>query len=160
MVYVRMLIHRTGERYDNREWPPYLGEIDLPQWEADDMIRYGTAEYVDAPVLDRGYDVLKAPDLDYESKLKLADGGIIEREDDNSDAVPLFLDNSTVVDSDDFDDDFESVEGDNEVGEVTTVVKRPSTVDNKAAWVEWAVSKGADREEAKAKTKNALMADY
>ena len=150
----------TGGRYDGREWPLYLGTIDVPEWEAAHLVKGGTAEYESAPVLDRGFDVLKVPDPDYESRLKYADGGVIEREDSDSDSVPLFLDSSTTVDSDDFDNDFESVEDDNEVEDVTTPVKRPSTIDNKAAWIEWAVYKGADREEAKNKTKNALIADY
>ena len=150
----------TGGRYDNREWPPFMGTIDVPEWEAEHMVNGGMAEYPDSPALDRGFDVLRVADPDYESHLKFADGGIVEREDDGSDAVPPFLDNSTVVDSDDFDSDFESVEDNNEVEEITTAVKRPTAADNKATWIEWAVSKGATREAAEAKTKNALMTDY
>lgn len=37
---------------------------------------------------------------------------------------------------------------------------RPVQADNKAAWVDWAVSQGADREEAEAATKAELIDDY
>lgn len=35
---VRMLIGVSGERHDGRRWPPAGGEIDVPGWEADDLI--------------------------------------------------------------------------------------------------------------------------
>jgi hypothetical protein len=152
MTVIRMLTHMTGGRYDNREWPGYMGEIDVPEWEAKHLINGRNAEYTDTPVLDRGYDVLKVPDPNYESKLKFADGGIIERsvEEEPEPALP----------SSDFDNDFERDDDDNEVEEVTPQVKRPSTVDNKAAWIDWAVANGADREKASAKTKTMLISEY
>lgn len=149
----------TTGRYDNRPWPPYMGTIDVPMWEADHLVTGGNAEFTDAPVLDRGWDVLKVPDPDYESSLKFADGGIVEpsaiSDFDVDDAGPVLT-----AGDDDFDNDFDSYDDDNEVEEVTPQVKRPATVDNKATWVEWAVSKGADQEEAKAKTKAMLIAEY
>jgi len=38
MRKVRMLIGVSGERHDGRRWPPAGGEIDVPDWEADDLI--------------------------------------------------------------------------------------------------------------------------
>lgn len=150
----------TGGRYDNREWPPYMGTIDVPEWEAEHLVNGDNAEYEDTPVLDRGYAVLRLADPDYESRLKFADGGIVGpsavSDFDIDDAGPVL----TVGDDDDFDSDFDSYDDNNEVEEVTTSVKRPTAADKKEVWVEWAVSKGAGREEAKDKTKNALMADY
>lgn len=154
----------TTGRYDSREWPPYQGEFDVPEWEAEHLVKGGNAEYADAPLLDRGYDVLRNPDPDYESGLKFAAGGIIDNDPgEHGDSVPAFLrDHGTIIPADalDFDNDFDRDDGDNEVEDVTPQVKRPSTVDNKAAWIEYAVSKGADRERAAAKTKAMLIADY
>jgi len=166
-----MLTHMTTGRYDSREWPPYQGVFDVPEWEAEHLVRGGNAEYPDAPILDRGYDVLRTPDPDYESGLKLADGGPLEegsleaalRESGLMDLIEdsrAHPERMTAVDLDDFDNDFDRDDDDNEVEDVTPQVKRPSTVDNKDAWIEWAVHKGADRERAAAKTKKMLIADY
>lgn len=38
--------------------------------------------------------------------------------------------------------------------------KRPAKADNKAAWVDWAVTCGADRAEAEASTKDELITAY
>jgi hypothetical protein len=38
--------------------------------------------------------------------------------------------------------------------------KRPARTDNKAAWVDWAVSQGAKEDEAKAATKDDLIKAY
>lgn len=159
MVNIRMLWDMQGSRYDDRPWPGYMGIIDVPEWEAEHMVSGGTAEYPDAPLLDRGYDVLKVADPNYESKLKFADGGIVGpsaiSDFDIDDAGPVLT-----VGDDDFDSDFDSYDDDNEVKDVTTSVKRPTAADKKEVWIEWAVSKGADQEEAKNKTKAALIADY
>jgi hypothetical protein len=37
---------------------------------------------------------------------------------------------------------------------------RPAQADNKAAWIDWAVSQGADRDEAEAATKAELIDEY
>lgn len=157
MTYVRMLWDMQGGRFDGQRWPGYLKEIDVPDWEAADLISGGIAEPVEAPVLNRGFDVLKAADPDYESGLKPADGeeptAISDYDIDNAGPV-------LVVGDDDFNDDFADSDEDSEAGEVTPQVKRPTVVDNKAAWVEYAVSKGADREKASAKTKAMLISDY
>lgn len=36
---VKMIVGVSGERHDGRKWPPMFGEIDVPGWEADDLIR-------------------------------------------------------------------------------------------------------------------------
>ena len=143
-----------GGRYDGRPWPGYGAEMNVPPWEADDLVRAKIAEYVDEPAKDRGYDVLRTPDQYFEDHLKLADGS------DPDEAEEELREVNLIPVSDDSDDDFERGDGDNEDEGVTPQVKRPSTVDNKAAWIEWAVSQGADREKAAAKTKAMLIADY
>lgn len=169
MTLIRMLTHMTSGRYDGREWPLYQQEFDVPEWEADYLVKGGTAELADAPVLDRGFDVLKVADPDYESGLKFADGGIIENDTgEYGDSVPLLFNAdghrdphaTGPIEDDDFDSDFDDSDDYNEVEDVTPQVKRPSTVDSKAAWVEWAVAHNADKERAAAKTKAMLISEY
>lgn len=153
MVYVRMLRHLTGGRYDGQEWPGYLGLIDVPEWEAENLVRQGYAESPDAPELDRGYNVLKVPDPDYESHLKRADG--VEEEED-----PRYVHQSE--EETDYDSDFERDDGDNdfEREEITPPVKRPYTSATKAEWIKYAVYLGANRLEVMEMTKNALIEKF
>jgi hypothetical protein len=155
-----MRVDMQGGRYDGRPWPGFKGLIDVPEWEAAELIKAQIAEYPTEPELDRGYDVLRVPDPDYESGLKLADGGIIENDPgEHGDSIPAVLDNSTILpDSDN--DDFYRDDDDDEAEEVTPQVKRPRAGDSKGDWIEYAVANGADREKASAKTKAMLMADY
>lgn len=74
MPVIRMLTDMTGSRHDGLPWPGYHGLIDVPEWEAQQLVGGRNAEYPNEPPLDRSYDVLKAPALDYEDKLNLADG--------------------------------------------------------------------------------------
>ena len=151
-----MLIHRTGGRYDGQEWPPYLGEIELPQWEADDMIKHGTAEPVNAPKLDRGYDVLKVPDPDFESHLQPVD---FCDDDEEEELRKVHL--TPVDESEDFDRDFDDNDFDRVVPEpAKRAMKRPTTVAAKSQWIEWAVYNGASEVVASAQTKAQLIAEY
>jgi hypothetical protein len=144
-----MLMHRTGSRFDNQEWPGYLGTIDVPDWEAEDLVRNGLAEYPGNPSLNRGYDVLKTADPDFESKLERLDG---EQEEE---MVSQF----EVEDfPDDFDSDFDRDDSASEVTEST--MKRPSTAEPKAKWIEWAVHNGANGNTAAEWTKAALIKEY
>jgi len=149
-----MLIHRTGGRYDGQEWPPYLGEIELPQWEADDMIRHGTAEPVNAPKLDRGYDVLKVPDPDFESRLQPVDG-------EENEEVSEETEDREDISGFDFDSDFDRDDSDRDTSEpVKRAIKRPTTVAAKSQWIEWAVHNGASESTASGQTKAQLIAEY
>ena len=156
MTVVRMLIHRTGGRFDGQAWPPYLDTIDVPQWEADELIAEGHAALPEDYLLDRGYDVLKVPAVDYESGLKVK--GVEEEEVDpryvhHTHEDREVADFDSDFDRDDSDDDFEREE-------VTAPVKRPTTVDTKARWIEWAVFKGATEAKAAAMTKAQLIKEY
>lgn len=151
-----MLIHRTGGRHDGRNWPEYLDIIDVPQWEADQLIAEGHAELPDAPVRNRGYSVLKAPDPDYEAHLKRADGED-QTEEDIRYAHHADPKEREDLDNDDFDNDFDGNDSDNDV---TTEVNRPYTNATKAEWVKYAVYLGSDEQEAKSMTKNALIEEY
>lgn len=143
----------TGGRYDGQEWPGYRGLIDVPEWEAENLIRQGYAEPPDAPELDRGYDVLSVQEADYESKLRRLDSGGEPEEED-----PRYV--HQPEGEADCDSDFDRDDGDNdfEREEVTPPVKKPRTVDPKADWIKYARSKGDT--EADLKTKAALVELY
>lgn len=152
MPQIRMLVDMQGGRYDGREWPGYKGLIDVPQWEADMLIGGRNAEYPENPDLNRGWDVMKIQDtVDYESKLKLADGSDREEEEEEIDfeeREPL---------SDDWDED--DFDRDPEPEDVTPEVKRPYTSANKAEWIDYVVEKGfTTRSDAKSMTKAQLIA--
>lgn len=158
MPIVRMLFDMQGSRYDGQPWPGFHGEIEVPEDEARNMVRDGTAEYAETPALDRGYDVLKAPSLDYEDDLKLADGtsrdeGELFHSDGHRDPHATGLideDEDTWDDDDDFDRD--------ESEPVIPSLPRPTPADNKAAWVAYAFEQGDL--EADTKTKAQLVAEY
>lgn len=153
MTRVRMLIHRTGGRYDGQEWPGYLDIIDVPHWEAENLVAEGHAELPDAPLLNRGYDVLKAADVDYAANLKRVDG---TEEEVDPRYVHRVEEKKEVPDFDnDFDDD-DSVNDFEDEPEIK--LPRPKQQDNKQAWVDYVVNQGyVSYGDAKNMTKNALM---
>lgn len=143
MVYVRMLIHRTGSRYDGQEWPGYLDEIDVPEWEAKLLIEEGMAQSPDIPLLDRGYDVLKVPAVDYESGLHVI-GAEEDDEDPRYSRTVHTVDDEGTPHSDDFDNDFDGADSDNDFDDEdeTPVIKRPYGNAAKQEWVEYVVARG------------------
>ena len=153
-----MLVHRTGSRYDGKDWPPYQGTIDLPQWEADDLIRDGLAEDPAAVQLDRGYAVLKEASPDYEDKLKPVDYD--EEEED-----PRYVRKAhpaPVQEADDYDSDFDREDSDEDFDREPAVtepqVKRPYANAKKDEWIRYVVDRGfIEYGDAKNLTKAALM---
>ncbi len=153
-----MIITMSGTRADNRSWPPYHGEIEVDEWEAEALVKGHHAEYTIHPPLDRGWDILRAPDPEIEEKLRW-----------KQEAVPVDglvdLIFSEVQDEED-DDDFDRHDGDSDFDrdEVVTAkvkpVKRPVTTDSKAEWVKWAVQNGAEEKHALENTKAQLVAKY
>ena len=155
MTVVRMLQHMTTGRYDGRTWPGYKELFDVPAWEAEKLIRANIAESADAPDLDRGWAVLQIEDGDYEPKLKRLDGEELQPEEEEE------FEEREDTGGFDFDSDFDRDDSDSEVSEpVPHNMKRPRTVDNKDAWIEWAVYNGANENSARAQTKAALVAEY
>jgi hypothetical protein len=145
-----MITHMTTGRYDGREWPDYNEIFDVPEWEAEHLVGGGNAEYPDKPPLDRGFNVLKAADTDYESKLDRVGGeeaDVYEPEVHRPDTSEF-----------DFDSDFDRDDSDSEVSEPE--MKRPAVADKKAAWIEWAVHNGANGDAAEESTKAALIEEY
>jgi hypothetical protein len=146
-----MLRHFTGGRYDGRDWPVYNALFNVPQWEADMLVGGGNAEYPDEPELNRGWDVLKAADVDYEHNLH---GG-----DTDPDEDPRYAHhNSAPVEAGDFDNDFDGPDSDSDFDEPNLKLPRPKQQDSKQAWVDYVVSLGViSYGDAKNLTKNALM---
>ena len=154
---LRMLRHMTGGRHDGQEWPPFMGLIDVPEWEAPDLVSSGNAEYPDAPVLDRGYDVLKFPDTDYESHLRREDGTEVDPD-------PRYVyrsEEESWKDTDsDSDNDFERDDSDNDF-ERKPEIKRPYTNANKQEWIDYVVESGfIGYGDAKNMTKAALIEEF
>ena len=156
-----MLTDMTGSRYDGQAWPGFRGLIDVPGWEAVQLIANRNAEYPDAPELARGYGVLHNPDLDYEAKLKLADGSDQETEEPVAGTEEILSsdghrDPRATGTADDYDDDFDRDDDDNEVEDV----KKPYTSASKADWIHYAISQGESRGTAVEMTKAALIEKY
>lgn len=155
MTVVRMLQHMTGGRYDGRQWPGYGALFDVPEWEAEELLTAHIAESPENPELNRGYDVLAIEDTDYEPKLKRLNGEEPQPEEEEE------FEERDDINGFDFDSDFDRDDSDSEVSEpVPHNMKRPRTVDNKDAWIEWAVHNGANENSARAQTKAALIAEY
>lgn len=155
MTVIRMRRHMTGGRHDGQEWPPYMGLIDVPEWEAKELVASENAEWPDDPELDRGYDVLKIAATDYEKHLKGPDG-------EDPDVDPRYAHHTEDVQDlvhDDFDIDFERDDSDSDFSrEPEEKLPRPKQADNKQAWVDYVVNRGyISYGDAKNLTKNALM---
>lgn len=156
MPIVRMLFDMQGLRYDGQPWPGFHGTIEVPEWEAEAMIADKVAESADEPMLNRGYDVLRAPSADYEENLERVDGQPRSEEDDLRPAhlVPVDEAEDTWDDDDDFDRDDVPEEP------VTPEVKRPYTNAAKSEWINYAITQGAKRTEISEMTKAMLIDLY
>jgi hypothetical protein len=140
-----MLVDMQGFRYDGQSWPGFNGLIDVPDWEATQLVDNHNAEWPEEPELARGYDVLKIADDKYEDRLKLADGSDQDAGDYNEDELTAFSD-SDLGDAD-YDDDFDrdELDEDPEPEPVTEQVKRPADYASKSDWIDYAVARDADR---------------
>lgn len=149
MTLVRMLVDwRGGGRANGGEWPAYGGLIELDEWEAEQVIRGGNAELASEEELERGYDVLRIPDPNFEDRLREGyDEEAEETDEDLSREEPEEVD---------FGDDFDRDEDDTEV----TEIKRPYTNANKDEWIDYAAYKGADRKEVAELTKAQIISKY
>lgn len=163
MARVKMLAWISGGRHDGREWPPAGETIEVPDWEATDLIRAGVAlpgatqaapspppepaepepASVPEPVpeLDPGQLVSPAdtaagasapPAGDQEETGQTAEGA-------TEPAIP-------------------EAEPSEAADETPAVAPAPSAP--KQAWIEYAVSRGADEDTARSMTKADLMSRY
>lgn len=149
-MYIRMLMSMSGSRHDNQDWPPYGECIDVPEWEGEQLIRGGNAELADEEFLDRGYEVLRVPDPNYEDRLR---EGYNEDEEEDEDLSREGEEKEEI----DYDADFERDDSENVVEQV---VVKPKTVANKDVWIEYAVFKGGDRKQVAELTKAQIISKY
>jgi hypothetical protein len=133
-----------------------MGEIEVSDWEAKALVDGRHAEYVDQPLIHRGWDVLRAPDPDFENKLR-------HSQDDESNEPEQFSRDED-DEPEDIDDDFDrrddDFDRDEEVTPVVKPMKRPVTTDSKAEWVKWAVQNGAEEAHSLEMTKAQLVAKF
>jgi len=151
-----MIITMSGSRADNRPWPPYHGEIEVDEWEAEALVKGRHAEYITMPVLERGWDILKVPDPEIEDKLRQR-----THEEEFGEPEPVYRDELDEPD-DDFDrrDDDSDFDRDEVELPKPKPMKRPVSTDAKAEWVKWAVQNGAEEKHALENTKAQLVAKY
>lgn len=149
MAVIRMLMTFSGGRYDGRDWPPYNGLIDVPQWEAEQLIGGGNAEPATEEELDRGYEVLRVPDPNFEDRLR---EGYEDEEEEDED---LYREDDGEEEAD-FDEDFDRDEEASEAPEV----KQPYSSANKDTWIDYAVYKGGDRKQVAELTKAQIISKY
>lgn len=152
MPTVRMLVHRIGTHADGRPWPPFRETIELSDEEAANEVAAGWAEYAD------GVPKEHKP-LAETRTLAEATGGT----DPNEETFPKKPEPASDAESessdDDFDDDFD--DDDSELRVVKPKkVSRPNTNDSKSKWVAYAVSLGANENDAWDLTKPRLIEIY
>lgn len=144
---IRMLIGVSGSRHDGRPWPAASGEIDVPGWEAEDLIRAQIA--VDAGQAD---DEPVVPDpVPGESRPPSQ----IEGEEL---AAAQYKPEPVAP------PEVSAVAEVSPVAEVATGPEDPATAPApnapKQAWIDYAVSQGADVHAAGNMTKADLMSRY
>lgn len=153
-----MIITMSGTRADNRPWPPYHGEIEVDEWEAEALVRGQHAEYADTPAVHRGYAMLTVPDPEIEEKIRQR-----SHEEEFGEAEPVYRDElDEPADDDDFDrrDDDSDFDRDEVVTDKVKPMKRPVSTDAKAEWVKWAVQNGAEEKHSLEMTKAQLVAKF
>jgi hypothetical protein len=61
MTKIRVLQQMSGSRYDGQAWPETNGKLNVPEWEAADLVAAGLAERVDEPEPEREQPAGDAP---------------------------------------------------------------------------------------------------
>lgn len=140
---VRMLVGVSGYRHDGERWPPPGGVIEVPDWEAGDLIRGQNAVPHDQ---DDDKTALPAPVVSESrpaSQIEAEEGA----RDEPAEAAPEHVTAG-------------GAEGGEAAGTGPAEVTAPAPADVKQAWVDYAVSQGADPGQAAAMTKADLMSRY
>jgi hypothetical protein len=145
---VRMIVGISGYRHDDRPWPPAHTEIVVPDWEADDLIRGGNAvpceQDDDEPAVPDPVVSDPRPPSQIESEAAAV------REPELPARAKVRAE-ATVQAGDKPED---------EPGDEPEVAAAPSPGDPKQAWIDYAVTQGADVHQAGAMTKADLMSRY
>lgn len=144
---VRMIVGVSGYRHDGEKWPPAGTEITVPDWEADDLILGQNAvpcgQDDDEPAVPE--PVVSDPRPP--SQIEAEAAAVREPELPAKAGVRA---EATVQAGDKDDND------DNEAG----VAEAPGPGDSKQAWIDYAVTQGADVHQAGSMTKADLMSRY
>lgn len=145
--WIRMIVGVSGYRHDGRPWPPAGGEIEVPDWEADDLIRGQNAVPHEQPH-DRPVTPAPVPgEARPASQVEAEEGarrGFIQQAEQHLAEHPGVAETAT----------------EEAAGPGPAEVARPAPADVKQAWIDYAVSQGADPETAAAMTKADLMSRY
>ena len=163
MAWVRMLVGISGGRHDGRVWPPAGHPIEIPDWEAEHLIAGGNAEPHDGPEPEREPLLPPPPERDPVPEVvsvappevsPLAEvspvAGTSGTEEQAHAPEP---EPATVVPEPDA-----APPAPEEVPEAGSAQPSPSAP--KKAWIDYAVSQGADVHEVSAYTKIDLMSRY
>jgi hypothetical protein len=133
MAEVQMLCSIQGGRGDGREWPPFMGIIDVPDGEAEDLVNGALAQWPEDP--DTGDSEPEDVPEDEDAEADFEDS------DEDAEAEP--------------DEDF-----DNDEEPLPDVKRKPYVNESRNKWITYAVSRGMPPEEAHVSTKNALVKKY
>lgn len=155
---VRMLVGVSGSRHDGRPWPPVDGEIEVPGWEADDLIAGGNAVPAGRRVKEKdagweppGTTLTTRPGDPETEDIPDAQAPVAE--------VAAVPDPAAPRDPEDEHDRLEAVADGTEQPEYRPPAV-PAPSEPKQAWIDYAVACGAEQDKAAAMTKADLMSRY
>ena len=151
---VKMLHYISGGRWDDRDWPPGGGEIEVPDWEGADLIAGGNAIPAGAaPRASAEPEAVAAPASTEPG------AGAAAPPDEGTQQLPGQPPEPEPVLPPPPDRDPEP-EPEPALPPEAAGPEPPQPSDLKQAWIDWAVTQGADPEQAAAMTKADLMSRY
>lgn len=153
-MLVRMFDHISGGRWDGRDWPGPGGTIDVPDWEAQDLIRGRLAVLVAGRDAELSRQPASAPPAAAESEPGQAAGGAGQSAgapevSPLAQVSPLAETAGTAAGQ---------LPGKPPAPE--PALAPPSAQDSKQKWVDHAVSRGEDPDKAGSMTKADLMSKH
>jgi hypothetical protein len=171
-MLVKMLIGISGGRHDGRQWPPAGWVLDIPDWEARDLVRSGFALNADPPpaqaalkqdwvdyAVGQGEDPAQAADM---TKAELIEEAAAPPAGEPANvslpahtaAGPVAPESLPVPET-------SAGAGDPDTGRgASAEANPPAPADPKTAWIDYAVSQGAKADAAAGMTKADLMSRY
>jgi hypothetical protein len=157
-VSVRMLYYISGGRYDGRNWPTGGGEIEVPDWEAADLIAGGNAVLAGtAPRASAEPEANAAPASTEPGAGAAAPsgGGNQQLPGQPPEPEPEPAPEPVLPPPPERDPEPEP-----EPPVPDPAPLPPQPADLKQAWIDWAITQGADPDKAAAMTKADLMSRY
>jgi hypothetical protein len=136
-MIIQMILQMSGGRYDDRSWPPPWTDFEVPDEEGRGLIDSGVAAWV----ADRAVPVKPAPVTKSATETVALTAKAAGSATETTALAAQPAEPATAV-------------------KPVTHVNVPVPADPKAAWVEYAVSRGAAQAEAEAMTKSQLQIAY